>query len=262
MSIIRWRLRLVQQVLSGTLPSVSLGHLVTALGTSGMRGRGLTSEVKNGVTLWHSALGDFYGPADDDHGRPIMQMMLDENLGGLYERGGTEFKKGDIVLDCGANVGVFTRLAVRRGVGKVIAFEPNKKTADYFRANFKDELASGQVMLLETAAWHQTEMLSFERDDLMFRVSTEPTTVQVSAERIDDIVARLKLPRVDFIKMDIEGAERHALDGASATLRKDHPRLALCTYHLEDDPQAIDERVMAANPSYAKVATDQQVYYW
>jgi len=41
--------------------------------------------------------------------------------------------------------------------------------------------------------------------------------------------------RPNFIKMDIEGAEHDALDGAVQTIRRDRPRLALSAYHRPDD---------------------------
>ena len=62
---------------------------------------------------------------------------------------------------------------------------------------------------------------------------------QVLLTTIDKIVEELQLERVDFIKMDIEGAERKALAGARNTLAERKPRLALAGYHLEDDQTKI-----------------------
>jgi len=52
---------------------------------------------------------------------------------------------------------------------------------------------------------------------------------------LDDYVMSLGLQRVDFIKMDIEGAEVPALKGATQTIRHFRPRLAICLYHQWDD---------------------------
>ncbi|GHS89510.1 hypothetical protein AGMMS49957_12890 [Synergistales bacterium] len=44
------------------------------------------------------------------------------------------------------------------------------------------------------------------------------------------------MERMEFIKTDIEGYERHMLKGAAKTLKRFAPKLALCTYRLPDDP--------------------------
>ena len=67
---------------------------------------------------------------------------------------------------------------------------------------------------------------------------------------LDDIVDDLGLDRVDVIKMDIEGAERVALQGARRTIRRFRPRMAICTYHRIDDPRAVPEQVLAIRSDY------------
>lgn len=52
---------------------------------------------------------------------------------------------------------------------------------------------------------------------------------------IDDTPGALGLERIDFIKLDIEGAELRALQGAEQVLRRDRPRLAIAIYHLFND---------------------------
>ena len=66
----------------------------------------------------------------------------------------------------------------------------------------------------------------------------------------DKLVAELKLDRVDFVKMDIEGAERNAVLGAKETLRRFKPRMALCVYHRPEDPVAIPRAVLDLAPGY------------
>ena len=67
---------------------------------------------------------------------------------------------------------------------------------------------------------------------------------------LHDMIDELKLDRVDFIKMDIEGAERHALAGARRLLAVHKPRLAICIYHGADDPEVVPRVVLAANDNY------------
>jgi hypothetical protein len=61
------------------------------------------------------------------------------------------------------------------------------------------------------------------------------------------------LSQVDFIKSDIEGYERNLLLGAKNTLKKFAPKLAICTYHLPDDPQVLESIIKDANPDYKVV---------
>jgi hypothetical protein len=59
-----------------------------------------------------------------------------------------------------------------------------------------------------------------------------------------------RLDKVDFIKFDIEGAERTVIDGAMETIRKHKPTLAISIYHLRDDPFVIAEKVAALSSDY------------
>ncbi len=67
---------------------------------------------------------------------------------------------------------------------------------------------------------------------------------------IDTMVAELHAPRIDFIKMDIEGAETRALEGARTTLVQHRPRIAACVYHQPSDRERIPAVVQKAVPGY------------
>lgn len=58
---------------------------------------------------------------------------------------------------------------------------------------------------------------------------------KVVTRSIDDYADELDLPRVDFIKMDIEGSEEDALIGARRVIAEHHPKLAISAYHKPDD---------------------------
>jgi FkbM family methyltransferase len=75
-------------------------------------------------------------------------------------------------------------------------------------------------------------------------------TEKISVTTLDQFVEENKLNRVDFIKADIEGAERNMLQGATKTLQKHAPKLAICTYHILDDPQVLENIIKTANPNY------------
>jgi hypothetical protein len=73
---------------------------------------------------------------------------------------------------------------------------------------------------------------------------------EIPVTSIDAFKQEMAIPRIDYIKLDIEGAERYALEGARETLKHDKPRLAVCMYHLADDIDVLPAKVKMANPAY------------
>ena len=69
------------------------------------------------------------------------------------------------------------------------------------------------------------------------------------------MVVELRLAKVDFIKMDIEGAERKAIMGARNTIAKFRPRMALCIYHVKGDETMVPKLVHDAVPDYKVTKT-------
>jgi len=74
--------------------------------------------------------------------------------------------------------------------------------------------------------------------------------ISVKCTKPDTFVHQNNIPRIDFIKADIEGAERYMLMGAKQVLKDFAPKLAICTYHLPDDPKVLRELILDANPDY------------
>jgi hypothetical protein len=75
-------------------------------------------------------------------------------------------------------------------------------------------------------------------------------SVRVPLTTIDRIAAELKPARVNFIKMDIEGAEKHALAGGRETIQRFHPRMSISSEHLADDAQKIPQVVLGIRSEF------------
>ncbi len=71
-------------------------------------------------------------------------------------------------------------------------------------------------------------------------------TLSVEVDTLDNMINE----RVDFIKLDIEGAEQEAIDGAKNTIAKYRPVLAVCIYHKAEDWYRIPEKVLAIHSDY------------
>jgi len=76
------------------------------------------------------------------------------------------------------------------------------------------------------------------------------TEVLLPLVPVDSLVNELSLPWVDFIKMDIEGAERNALRGAARTIRRWKPRMSIATENLVDDSEVLPDTVLRISPDY------------
>jgi FkbM family methyltransferase len=167
-------------------------------------------------------------------------------------------RSGDIVLDCGANVGTFTYYALHLGAKKVIAIEPAPNNIEALRRNFVKEIAEGRVLIYPKGVWDKDDVLILNESNgtsaMDSVVVTKDThkSVSVPLTTIDKIVHELGLERVDFIKMDIEGAEKNALTGGRETLAKWKPRLEISVNHLADDPVAIPRLLRQLQPQYKK----------
>lgn len=208
-----------------------------------------------GFHLWETPMGRWWIPNGDDW---MLPFNLAEQKRQIYGTGPQDVQRGDVVLDCGANIGVYTRLALDRGARTVVAIEPGPENVEALRRNFKDEIASGRVILVPKGVWDKDDLLTLKVDPkntaantFVMELKDGQMGVKVPLTTIDKMVAELGLDKVDYIKMDIEGAEQRALQGAAGTLAKYHPRLSLSAYHVPDDPVKIPEQVRKAWPGYS-----------
>ncbi len=177
-----------------------------------------------------------------------------------------QVKSGEVVIDCGANIGFFTREALNAGASKVMAIEPLPQNAECLRRTFAREITEGRVIVEQRAAWEKEaslELTALPENSEMATVVLERELIQggmkyikirVPATPIDTMVRQRGLVRVDLIKMDIEGAERHALEGASWTVRSYKPRLSLAAYHLGDDVHVLTSIAARLRPDYVRRA--------
>ena len=100
---------------------------------------------------------------------------------------------------------------------------------------------SNRIRTIPKALWDKSD------EEIVYSLNGPATSLcndnqgslRVLSLSIDDFVKGERLPRVDFIKMDIEGSELKALQGAEQTLRAFSPTLAIAIYHNDDDLIAI-----------------------
>ncbi len=138
---------------------------------------------------------------------------------------------GDYALDVGGCFGD-TALFFARDVGergRVDTFDPMPKHCEIMRDNF-----AMNPSLASRISLHTFGLSDANKDTTGVRDGIDP-----GARIGDDLPTRtldsLNLPRVDFIKMDIEGSELAALKGGEQTIRRCKPKLAISLYHRPED---------------------------
>jgi FkbM family methyltransferase len=163
------------------------------------------------------------------------KMFLDANdslnlsINGIYEKLETEFfereiKQGDFILDIGANIGyytlIFARLAGEKG--RVFAFEPDPTNFSLLERNIEIN-GYKNVLLVNKAVSDKTGRVRLflcednKGDHRTYDSGDGRKFVEIDGIRLDDYFENRNM-KIDFIKMDIQGAEYGALRGMSGLI--------------------------------------------
>lgn len=168
----------------------------------------------------------------DDH---IMYLDKQDSLwlsiNGVHEKFETdlvkqEIKKGDVVIDIGANIGYYTLIFAKLvgDTGKVFAFEPDPTNFELLRKNI--EVNGYKNVTLKQKALSDKEgkvvLALIKQNTASHHISSEQqapkNSIQVDTITADDYFKNFE-HKIDFIKMDVEGAEIKVLNGMTNLLK-------------------------------------------
>ncbi len=135
-------------------------------------------------------------------------------------------RPGDVIVDVGAAAGEDTRVFARAvgDSGRVIAIEAHPRTFRYLektcRWNGPDNATCLQYAIMDRPGSVRIEDRGRYRSNSVLPAlgSGRRKTLETPAERLDVLLAELGIQKVDFLKMNIEGAERFAMDGMREAL--------------------------------------------
>src|ERR1035437_6021361 len=119
--------------------------------------------------LWSTPQGEFWylGPLTS-----LDAFVLAEEQFDIYRT--ARIKPGSIVLDCGANIGTFTRRALNRGAAKVVAIEINPESGESLRRTFAKEIREGRGIVYAKGVWDKETELELRADSVVLPRAGRP----------------------------------------------------------------------------------------
>jgi len=160
---------------------------------------------------------------------------------GSHEPTTTEFisnylKKNMICVDIGANIGYYSTLysKIVEKSGKVISIEPSPVNFKYLKNNMQLQNFNN-FQLFNCACGEKQNIVKFLLDKRANKCmvveddfsSDTSSIVTIPVRTLDDIVIECQIKNIDFIKMDVEGYEWHAIQGSLETIKKFKPTIQI-----------------------------------
>lgn len=163
-----------------------------------------------------------------NHGCWLGSYEFDKRL--LFERTITQ---GSIVFDIGGHVGFYTLLSSELvgSNGRVFVFEPVTRNLFYLKKHLRLNHAKN-VVVVEAAVSDKSGLVSFDEgpNSSTGHIVATNGRLQVKAVALDELISAGEIPTPDYMKIDIEGAEALALEGAKSMLAEFHPTIFLATH--------------------------------
>jgi FkbM family methyltransferase len=174
-------------------------------------------------------------------------------------------KQGDIVVDIGAHMGRYTIISSKRvgANGKVVAIEAHPSNFEMLKSNIKLNQLTNVIPLNYAAYSKETKINLYLPDEesgytmhhsimsnyvfTKYKDKTEDKFVEVSANTLDYLLQLNEITDVNWVKIDVEGAEFEVLKGASNVLSKSKDIALLIEVHGLDNHRPILEFVSSYN---------------
>lgn len=170
-------------------------------------------------------------------------------------------EQNDIVIDAGASCPKYgdgtTIYFANMTTANVYAFEPNPEA---FADLEQQSVQRKNIKLFNAALGEKKGKTYFKIDKSASCVKdfSDTDSIEVELISIDEAIEG----RVDFVKMDIEGAELDALKGAKNTIKTYKPKLSICIYHKPEDIYTIPEYIKSIVPEYKIWLVNNEGQYW
>lgn len=224
--------RFQRSILRKPLPTITTSSVIDFLGTDQYREVAHLERYKQGTLVLQGCSVRFTDNV-------ALFGMIDE----IFVRQNYKFNckyESPTIIDCGANIGLSVLYFKSQYPDAVIhAFEPDAAAYEILVSNIKEN-GLKDVFTYNTAVWIEEGELSFEPDGSWgghIGDGTNSVSVTVKSQTLDNLLDN----RVDFLKMDIEGAESDVIMHSRGLIAKNVDKLFFEWHSLTDAPQRLGE---------------------
>lgn len=178
---------------------------------------------------------------------PMMEVWKQEDVDDQYfPEDIIRMSEREIFVDCGA----YTGDTLESFLGRVdhyeryYALEPDVRRF----SQQKEQINSEKLVHIPVGAWDKKDRLYFSTDHECGEIGDAENGNYIEVNALDNLIEEEE--KVSFIKMDIEGAELPALNGAEKIIQRHKPKLAVCVYHKREDLITIPQYIKSIVPEY------------
>ena len=231
----------------------------------------ITEEYYHQNELWFS---EFACNLQDKKSVKAWQSFIEQKMKGTikceYDETGQYFDNlvignyitGDeVFVDCGGfhgeTVEAFIDFLHNKGIyswSHIYSIEPDYKNAHYMYNKLK---SVKKLDIIEAGIYKDSGKMLFADSRESSSMISEKGGKEIDVISLDDY---MEGNRVTFIKMDIEGSELMALKGASKTICRYKPKLAVCIYHKKEDLVEIPQYIMSLDLNYKFYVRNYSMY--
>ncbi len=177
----------------------------------------------------------------------VIAETFDKNDWHYYQKEHTVIEKDDILLDIGTAEGLFP-LTVIDKCKHIYMVEPSRIFTSCLNKTFAK--FTDKITIFNVAVGNEDGIISFDEDSLDGKVTDENILNSYKTEifKIDSLFKNNE--KITFLKADIEGFEQEMLKGAEQTIKRNKPKIAITTYHTQNNPEEIISLIKGFVPEY------------
>ena len=166
-----------------------------------------------------------------------------------------KIREGNIIIDCGANAGLFSIYASNKvgEKGKIISIEPEDKNFNNLKKNIKSNNIKNVIPINKGVYNKKTELNFYlSKEDFCHSLKNKNRNVSVKkieVDTVENILNKLKISfdKVDFIKLDVEDSEFQALEGMKNILKKKRLKIIIPDIKYQDKDYFKIEKIIKNN---------------